>query len=110
MPKKSPEPIADALITYDNTTQKLKHWARDLGLNYHLLCMRYKRGDRGEHLLRLSQKPKRIADPAEIYLSFNHKTRSLAQWAVIYRVSIIKVMRRYESGVTDFYELFGIRW
>ena len=110
MPKKLPNPIPDTLITYDGRTQKLKHWAKDLGLDYHLLYMRYKRGDRDEQLLRPYHKPVTAPDPANIYLTFNNRTRSLAQWSRIYRASILGVMRRYESGVTDFYELFDIKF
>lgn len=108
MPKKTPNPIPDTLITYNGQTQKLKHWAQDLNINYHTLYARYQRGDRGEHLLR--RKQEQTLNPRNIYLAHNTKTRSIADWARIYKVGIIGVMRRYEAGVTDFYELFDIKW
>ena len=108
MPKKTPNPIPDTLITHHNITQKLKHWATDLNINYHTLYARYQRGDRGEHLLRTKQQV--TPNPHTIYLTFNRKTRSIFEWSRIYRTSILGVMQRYDAGERDFYKLFNLTW
>lgn len=108
MPKKSPNPIADALITHHGHTQKLKHWAKDLHLNYHLLKMRYKRGERGEHLLR--DGTNRNPTPQTVTLRFNGKIKTVYEWSRIYRVGFDTIMRRYLAGERDFCTLMGITW
>lgn len=109
MPKKSQNPIPDTLVTYNGVTQKLKHWIKELGLNRHTIYSRYERGDRGSRLLRPVEYY--LSNPAyEITVTFNGKTRTLAQWAILRRVNVIPAVKRWQAGERDFYKLFGIKF
>jgi len=108
MPKKSPNPIADALITHRGQTQKLKHWATDLGLSYQLLKTRYRRGDRGDYLLRKLSKPAQT--PHNTLIEHNGKVRSVYEWSRIFNIGFDSIMQKLNAGEQDFYNLMGIEW
>lgn len=61
--------IAWKRIKYNGVTHTLSEWSKVLGINYHVLRMRYKRGHRGESLFSKPQQLRTTIEQINLYIN-----------------------------------------
>jgi hypothetical protein len=91
--------IAHTLITHNAKTQTIRKWADELGIKYSVLKMRFMRGDRGDHLLRVSSYTAHAGEsPTTVMITYLNQTRSIYNWSRRWGIGFVRPFELYQQG------------